>query len=230
MVRAVLDGRKTQTRRLVKNQDIVRDLGGGIEFWTGLMGWQALESVFADQSLSTNKGTRCKYGQAGDRLWVRESIYAGSLNPYRNFYYAADDKGVGSEIYIKLQKQFPKKEKKYGTIPSIHMPRWASRITLEITTIKVERLQDISEEDAIAEGAQSLCKYESGEASWSMTGETTPQKCLGSARMAFANFINQLHGGPNWNFYYNGTLPDEKRPIFDQNPWVWVINFKPIIS
>lgn len=124
MVRALLDGRKTQTRRVVKPQptatreEAIRTYGKGGTF--------ILEAGFF--------GVRCPYGQLGDRLWVRETWGACAGSPV----YRADDNATCPDGG--------------RWKPSIHMPRWASRITLEVTGVRVERLQDISEEDAIAEG------------------------------------------------------------------------------
>ena len=113
MVKAILDGRKTQTRRVIKDQPPL-----------------SMRDMFKPKNL------KCPYGQVGDRLWVRETF-----KPYNcmgGFAYKADGD---------LSTGFPWK-------PSIHMPRGASRITLEITESRAERLQDISEEDAKAEGVK----------------------------------------------------------------------------
>jgi hypothetical protein len=129
MVRALLDGKKTQTRRIYKVKN------GGI--------WPHANDLPGMRQVLRN----CPYGQPGDRLWVRESWsthatfdrYAPSeLTHMRSFHYWAD----GDLVTGKKR-------------PSIHMPRWASRITLEITGVRVERLQDISESDALAEGVKN---------------------------------------------------------------------------
>lgn len=114
MVRAILDGRKTQTRRVVKPRQ------GMLDDWTGLP---------------------CPYGKPGDRLWVRETCYFEQ--PHGEVIYRADP---GSEKA--LDPEFTGLRWR----PSIHMPRWASRITLEIVNVRVERLQDIRVDDARAEG------------------------------------------------------------------------------
>ena len=129
MVRAILDGRKTQTRRIVKPQPNV------------------VHAIYGDASIDTNltfrRGDgriRCPYGIPGDRLWVREAK--------RQAFYRASTTTGGDENrqeYIRLGHA-------YQWRPSIHMPRWASHITLEIESVRVERLQEITEEDARAEG------------------------------------------------------------------------------
>jgi hypothetical protein len=141
MVRAILDGSKTQTRRVVKPQP-PSDKPRCAWFEPGVMGWAPPD--FPSQDWHR---VRCPYGQPGDRLWVRES-YSGPWEltgqPPRDWpastsiWYWAD----GNPTHIDLTK--PK--------PGMHMPRWASRILLEITGVRVERLQDISRGDAMAEG------------------------------------------------------------------------------
>lgn len=126
MVKAILDGSKTQTRRVIKPQPI----------WIGDPSVQ-----FKTQDCNPKGIIKCPYGQPGDRLWVREKFsYPTGYSYVGGIWYWADgqpDKGD----WIK-----PK--------PSIHMPRWASRITLEVVSVRVERLQDISESDSRAEGVR----------------------------------------------------------------------------
>ncbi|KDF13403.1 hypothetical protein AF41_00014 [Citrobacter sp. MGH 55] len=136
----------------------------------------------------------CPYGDVGDRIWVRETF---SPVPDHEepagcsaLLYAADGNGP------------------YGKwVPSIHMPRWASRLTLEITGVRVERLNDISEEDARAEGIiDGGCLN---------CGEPEPCGCVNpqpDATDAFAYLWQSIYGKENW----------------DANPWVWVIAFKRI--
>ena len=128
MVRAILEGRKTQTRRVIncKNGDVNGYDGEWIE---GVYEW-AYQSV---HGLCTAK---CPFGQVGDRLWVRETFHSDAMES-PTFDYKAD---MGNMHFHD------------GWTPSIHMPRWASRITLEITGVRVERLCDICENDARAEG------------------------------------------------------------------------------
>lgn len=150
MVRAILSGAKTQTRRVVKPQPPDPRFKGmlalddeGIDLW------------LHDRTLA--QAIRCPYGQPGDRLWVRETHSIGPapgtpLQPgetagalrWPHVTYAADGA---------VERRDTRWKGAFGVgRPSIHMPRWASRITLEITGVRVERLQDISEADAIAEG------------------------------------------------------------------------------
>lgn len=152
MVRAILEGRKTQTRRVIATD------------W-----WRCLDPEDDDDRASAIP--QCPYGQPGERLWVRES-WASQIAPGENNYciaYKADGEcsgrlqdGAGGWMAIHhgwisgvstVESGRFYGRTRYGSwCPSIHMPRWASRLTLEITRVRVERLQDISEEDALSEG------------------------------------------------------------------------------
>lgn len=164
MVRAILDGSKTQTRRVVKPK-YVADQIEIVEWrpqnglWFGLNGYRTVASM------------ACPYGQPGDRLWVRETFH--TVDGHRAFYRADYNHN-------------PRGDKEHGIVwtPSIHMPRWASRITLEVTGVRVERLQDISENDAIAEGAP-----------WAACG--SPQ--VGSQKAGFAQLWEGINGAESWS-------------------------------
>lgn len=134
MVQAILSGRKTQTRRVIKGKG-TWSVEEADDFsnrkWPG----------FQDE-YGTWTDMECPYGYPTDRLWVRETHYVES---------AGNQDEVGRfVVYRSTDKDAPVSK----WTPSIHMPRWASRITLEIKAVRVERLQDISEEDAKAEGVK----------------------------------------------------------------------------
>jgi hypothetical protein len=137
MVRAISEGRKTQTRRVIKPQP--DDTHEGKPYWhvggfrTSWIGRESKEPHWG------NNWLKCPYGNPGDRLWVRET--------WRNYPYAGND-GAAGLVYRATNDCLPKGQWK----PSIHMPRWASRITLEIKRVWVERLQEISEADCVKEG------------------------------------------------------------------------------
>lgn len=145
MVRAILDGRKTQTRRLLRVH-----ISGG-RYWTPLYQVQPQgDGTWAD---SHCESFRCPYGVAGDRLWVRERLA----------------EVIGGWIYVTdcapvppTGNRSPISKSGRNYCPSIFMPRWASRITLEITEVRVERVQGISEKDARAEG----CHVGVGAGNW----------------------------------------------------------------
>lgn len=133
MVQALLEGRKTQTRRIVKPQPN----GGPQAEMINLGGaWGLLDGILSGEWC-------CPYGQPGDLLYVKETVgkFDGREPDAYEGRYAAD----GEEAFDGWYWKRP-------LLPSIHMPRWASRLTLRITDVRVERLQDISEDDAYAEG------------------------------------------------------------------------------
>lgn len=141
MVRAILDGRKTQTRR------IVNKILGYREFF-----FDDDRKIIDAQSLLTRRGTKyadaetCPYGRHGDRLWVRETFQiVDNVVTKPHVFYAADE-GLPTT-------QWPEGLWNVSQWrPSIFMPRWASRLTLEITGVRVERLQDITDDDCFSEG------------------------------------------------------------------------------
>ncbi len=182
MVRAILDGRKTQTRRPVKFP--VHDKNLGCE----LAGNELAGELSAGNYLSS------AFGKPGDRIWVRETWnkYGGLLT------YRADHDWIGD---MRKEKVCTAK-----WVPSIHMPRWASRILLEITDVRVERLNAISEEDATAEGvppAGSLLPDYPGTF-------LTPKGDFATAKVAFQRLWESIYGEESWK----------------ANGWVWVISFK----
>ncbi|HDW0968771.1 TPA: hypothetical protein RK087_000641 [Enterobacter hormaechei subsp. xiangfangensis] len=180
MVRAILDGRKTQTRRVMKVQPSDGfhpthngyDLDLNAHWYTpGVVDKNgylqpAKKDVFgvADE----NEGYACPFGAVGDRIWVRETFSPvpdhEELAGCSAILYAADGNGP------------------YGKwVPSIHMPRWASRITLEITGVRVERLNSISDSDASKEGC-CITDMESGD-------------CLSDV---FARLWTSIYGDESW--------------------------------
>lgn len=241
MVRAILDGSKTQTRRVVKEpreatvhgRRSAREwshadpgLGAG-----GYLHW-AFES--ADAGVMSTR-VYCPFGSPGDRLWVRETFALSQFdvdaafppdtknpNDWDGPVYRADGEHQGGGWTTSDGK---------GNVtptappwrPSIHMPRWASRITLELTDVRVERLQAISEDDAKAEGAREIgdvgCPCEGDEeepgphlasCAWSHL-DVDPDDCpLASAFALLWDGINGKRPGYSW----------------DENPWVWVVEFR----
>lgn len=187
MVKAVLQGRKTQTRRVV----------------TDRMALDALApDMFTPEYVVSPENSYCRYGNVGDRLWVRESMHRDEDG---SWHYSADCETVRVSADKKSDMLVWAHHKDQDYAPSIHMPRWASRITLDITKIRVERLQDISVTDAIAEGMHHL---DHGATSADCAGKF-PEVCV------FKNLWDSINSerGFGWN----------------ENPWVWVIEFK-IIS
>ena len=174
MVRAILSNTKTQTRRVVKPQPT------------------ELQSETGGPCAGCGAVVNSRHRVGGTRLWVRETWAAPHAYDHlpprlipqdaRIHYAATEDRG--------------------GLLwrPSIHMPRWASRITLEVTSVRVERLQDISEADALAEGVT-----EDGSLVTDLAGNDR-----GGAFAAFATLWEVINGADSW----------------DDNPWVWAIEFR----
>lgn len=182
MVRAILAGTKTQTRRALKQ----------VQVRSAAMPEPEWRSVH----------TLCPYGQRGDRLWVREA-WSRDEEDGALFYRA--DVGTGNEA-DDWQRNIYEGASGYRWKPSIFMPRWASRITLEVTGVRVERLQDISEADAQAEGVTP--KWEPGCSGRLM--EALGGFSFRPAASAYAELWEQINGPGSW----------------DANPWVWVVEFK----
>lgn len=187
MVRAILDGRKTQTRRVMRPQieaDEVYDTG---------------KSFFTPDGMTSIRGAykgrpdcewfrKFPYGKARDTLWVRETW---KPSPGGNVFYRADP-AFGLDSYEK------------GWKPSIYMPRWASRITLKVTGVRVERVQSIGQADAKKEGVKPLTLSDGG---WV---PVSGSDYVGGFRRLWDS-INAKRGH-SW----------------DSNPWVWVVEFKQV--
>ncbi len=202
MVRAILDGRKTQTRRPVKFP--VHDKNLGCE----LAGNELAGELSAGNYLNS------AFGKPGDRIWVRET-FQGPLFDYdlMDSYSKDSTPFEKSEFCVYKADGVPAPEFYDADDelhccwrPSIHMPRWASRILLEITDVRVERLNAISEEDATAEGvppAGSLLPDYPGTF-------LTPKGDFATAKVAFQRLWESIYGEESWK----------------ANGWVWVISFK----
>ena len=277
MVRAILDGRKTQTRRVapIRELNILQHPGDMITWTVSFL--KAVKGVLSSHSGGKFSDLQARsiiasqfnpYGKPGDTLWVREawcltrdtldwetggeaSSYEWDEDLYGDprqhlsgdqrsgvcaaLHYPADgEDNTPSEMWpcIGLNgKVLRKKEIRWR--PSIHMPRWASRITIEVKSVRVERLQDITEDDARAEG----CEARPFPGPWWQgyrdlgDGQTIHQQAIGetapdwmiepkqmpptpwldiSARDGFRSIWMGLYGPDAW----------------DENPWVWVIEFE----
>lgn len=184
MVRALLDGTKTQTRRIVKPQPDHPHFYKRHKLTTDDEGIE----IYLTSAVMA-KAIKFPYGQIGDRLWVRESWQAWS-----EFDRVKED-AISIEARERLNYLADGNVWDARSRPSIHMPRWASRITLEITGVRVERLQEISDCDAIEEGV-----------------DRTNTSISGYAKERYKRIWGSINGAGSWN----------------ENPWVWVIQFKRI--
>jgi hypothetical protein len=193
MVRAIPTGAKTQTRRVVKARSD-KDMGPRC----------VLQPHEIAGEVNGGNYRNCPYGEPGDRLWVRETWYCDDYRVQRGPYLKPDDMDVaeaqcdGTLVYRASSGDHPYEAEQPIWRPSIHMPRWASRITLEVTDVRVERLQDISEADAQAEGVEPyrLPCHPGRESLRHVDG--------------FVLLWNSLNPLANWC----------------SNPWVWVVSFQ----
>ncbi len=198
MVRALLAGTKTQTRRLLKlpKEYAAGDLSKAFPDNTSPFG--ACLKVPLDD---TTQRVFCPHGSPGGRLWVRETTIIAPKNwadaPPVNRTGIIDNEG--EERLVQYLATTPDREAAddFGlkATPSIFMPRWACRIRLEITGVRVERLNEISPDDACAEGIEE----------WQRE-----QKLVGYPTTAYARGWDTINGAGSWA----------------KNPWVWVITFK----
>jgi hypothetical protein len=220
MVRAILEGRKAQTRRVVKPQPIgdVRPAtfaaGEGDPVWLHdvQLGESMGDLTYGDGrteplQVTTCKVLTCPYGKPGDLLWVRET--------WQGFFCGTDSVIPSSRIEsVNGMSVAYKADDQSGCTtwrPSIHMPRWASRITLEVTEVRVERLQDISEEDAIAEGIKVQTGLLGESVYWDYLNNESRSPRLFSATDSYYTLWDSING---------------KTHPWESNPFVWVVSFR----
>lgn len=201
MIRALLEGRKTQTRRILKPQPF--PVGG--QFYrpfprTDPRQWHSVSAAGLTVNIQT-----VPYAP-GDRLWVREAHYLTDDGDEAYAVFAEDQDGVSAHLaeMQTLMASYPDNDwsSHLRLRPSIHMPRWASRLTLIVTDVRVQRLQEITAADTIAEGVQCRTCEATNQSACSGLG------CFASMD-AFAALWNSIHGPGAW----------------DANPWVCVISF-----
>lgn len=213
MVRAIVTGQKTVTRRAMKHQPCRQPVmvpNGGANFWTN--------PLYIQGAMMGSQNHGCPYGQPGDRLWVRET-WLEDPEDDGSWAYTQYMGCKGSQL-SDIPKRFQKpehcifRENWKGPAmlwrPSIHMPRWASRILLEVTDVRVERLQDIREDQVLDEGIGDH-RFDCDRP---VEPDGYPACSCGSIGYidAFADLWNTINGRGAW----------------DANPWVWVVEFKRI--
>ena len=229
MVKAILEGRKTQTRRVIIPQPSCDcsspNWQGQIIDWKGYkhegkQGWFCYTCGSGLRHIDeySAHGIICPYGQVGDRLWVRERFGLAWMSPPS----AANCHMGDADPLYPYKDKIPKQREDnldvcyyaddtepdgQGYWPSIFMPRWASRIDRDITGLRVERVQDISEEDAMAEGCQLIART-----SQPFTLKPTPHYTAPERPFTYRDHFIGL-----WDFI------NEKRGYsFESNPLVWV--------
>jgi hypothetical protein len=189
MVQAILEGRKTQTRRVIKPQPPTVERQ---QYFPSIGTWLCKAEGHEEKML------RCPYGIPGDRLWVKER---GWMAPSKTAFIPF----IGNE---NIHKPLDTDGVPYKSYPSIHMPRWASRLTLEIVSIKVERVQDISEEDAKAEGAQYA----------------TDPVCASAVARDCLNMTSPSYYRARFGLLWD-SINAARGFGWDTNPWVYRIEF-----
>jgi hypothetical protein len=204
LVRAMIGGNKTQTRRIMKPQPKLKD--DGITHWWPSNIFQTMVTIDDPKSagcpLAFKAGEICPFGDVGNLIYVRETFKV-SENHFNDIagqyclHYQSDEGLLLIDPTIDNNDYLAYSILKKGNTPSIHMPRWASRLTLKITDVRVERVQDISSEDAKAEGFD-----------YSSTDSAIKQGFAIGARTNFRHAWEKIYG-ESWN----------------KNEWVWVIDF-----
>ncbi|EAZ4876745.1 hypothetical protein CBX33_12140 [Salmonella enterica] len=216
MVRAILDGRKTQTRRPVKPQPELTQKSG--------FSWNGVVYGAGSNDRETNRNfahVKCPFGKPGDRIWVRETFSCignedgHPVDANGNLCSREDAQRIYRASAIQKPSNYGLWTSPDGFdfegswTPSIHMPRWASRITLEITDVRVELLHSISERNAVAEGIKTgRCGNETNwRDAFYVPGDNQPYFY---AATAYGDLWSSIYGEESWA----------------ANPWVWVIEFK----
>lgn len=222
MVRAILAGTKTQTRRVVRPQPDDFVGGPGVTLDDGSAA--PLVPVRMRESDGGLAAIECPYGKPDDRLWVRETFYCDDYRYPRDI--PADELGDAEwrERMLYYRADVPSGrfedagywgEPGSAWKPAIHMPRWASRIVLEVTDVRVERLQAITPEDVAAEGATILVAPDTRGvlvpvSRWE-EWEATEKRAADAIRLQFADLWDGING---------------KRAPWSSDPWVWVVSFR----
>lgn len=182
MVRAILRGDKTQTRRVIKPQP--RQVSDE----------SPLIQTIGHKLIALQK-QYCPYGVPGDLLWVREAFCYAMTTGY-------DAREDGGEYWYRATDKGQVDTEDGGWIPSIFMPKCACRLWLRVKSVRVQRVQDISEEGALAEGIECHCN----------TGQSEYDKCSLTPQEHFANLWDSINGKRGYGW--------------EVNPWVWVIEFE----
>lgn len=197
MASATWNGLKTQTRRIVKNPN------SSFVYFEGnrVAKLHMFNELVKDPNLAQYF---CPFGGVGDLIWVRENLFNDGDDSwmYENTEFVTE--------YININdypEEWRNRNQHRATIPSIHMPKWASRMTLEITDVTVERLQDISEADAIAEGIKKI-SWSERDYAWKNYRDN--DSTFQTPEASFWSLFEAVSGVG----------------VFNINPWLWVIKYK----
>ncbi|MFS2221387.1 hypothetical protein [Pantoea sp. B65] len=208
-VRALLAGQQTQTRRIMKSLAFTP----GQDNHEGCYGFDVSSNHRRGRHMMemADLSYQCPFGQPGDQLWVRETWrgpivpkellteYARSPENFRSTdycHYRADRSELGTSL--------DEENEQFGWQTAIHMPRWASRINLQITGVRAQKIQEISDDDIMAEGVQTDSHF--------LNNFFTMKSDAIAPQAAYKQAWEKQYGGTSW----------------DVNPWVWVVEFKRI--
>lgn len=211
-VRRTIRGEKWQTRRVVKPQPPAYLTERGQPREMGPCLWSFPAQVGQVRVAQSNDCLRCPYGTTGDLLYVKETHRIDECDCRAAGYYGSQCRYCHGRGYLVLYRA-DYENKPGGLRPSIHMPKWAARLWLRVESVRVERVQDISYEDALAEGVQStylpLCGAD-GFTVYSLK-EMPTQHCYGTPQFAFRQLWDSLNARRGYGW--------------DANPWAWVITY-----
>jgi hypothetical protein len=233
MVKAILDGSKTQTRRIIKGLIKPDDPPCNIRTFDGDFQQYGAGGVWLRLG--------CPYGQPGDRLWVRETwspMWSTDCNNCDGDPEFLDENGHCEHFYVEYRADTghsrpgdwpdPEPNGDYADAPawkpSIHMFRWASRITLEVTDVRVERVQDISGVDSSAEGIV-IPVTPDGHPLYELAAGLDAYECERRPRDWMADDWRRAYFCKLWD-----SINAKRGYGWDVNPWVWVVGFKVIES
>jgi hypothetical protein len=213
MVRALLEGRKTQTLRIIK---LIDPPPHQFPEATLVECWHVPDGLVwaypGGEHVSCRPAARCPYGKPGDRLWVRETWLPCCHGSYEAWPRNGGTPVDAQQAFIQYKEDAPIDDYKGFWRSSIHMPRWASRFTLEITEVRVQRLQEISKEDVVAEGVKAQCVYCRANDETCSDGSDS---CSGEFQYSYMQLWESINGGVG---------------SWDLNPWVWAISFKEVAA
>lgn len=217
MVRSILDGRKTQTRRVIATPKDCEPDWEPLLAADGSCNIKWMSFPLPGVKMGRTKWLRCPFGRPGERLWVREKWWVAELegcgigksflvydDEWRQGPYGAKEPSPATFRHIHPGPASP--VPKWGPHPSIHMPRWASRLTLEIVSVRVERVQDISGEDALAEGVD-----------WLLPGHgPVPREAQYQGAASYRDGFELV-----WD-----AINAKRGFSFASNPWIWALEFR----
>ncbi len=216
MVRAILEGRKTQTRRVIKRPPVPYEWPtDGPQFAFLAKDYPSLKKMGHIAVGLQHNAWVCPYGSVGDRLWVRETwAYHLSADREKSVQEWVKEEASEGRLHLDFRASGHMQTGCGGAAgrwrPSIHQPRWASRILLEVTEVRVQRLNDIDDDDALAEGLKDTLQW--GDETVKENRYEVGDIKSSDAIECYALLWDSINGEGSW----------------DTNPWVWAVSFRRI--